>query len=65
MGQGPRPRLEAEAAAENNKKSNDNGYSNDRCPETQDLKEMLIKPDVHCYSDLPGQVSHLVGFWLF
>ena len=64
MGQGPRPRLEAEAVTIIIK-NNDNGYLNDRYQKTYELKEMLIKPGVSCYSDLPGQVSHLVGFWLF
>ena len=61
QGRGSRPRPPQRII----KKSNNNGYSNGRCPKTQDLKEMLIKHGVSCYSDLPGQVSHLVGFWLF
>ena len=54
MGQGPRPRLEAEAVTIIIKKSNNNGYLNDRYQKTHELKEMLIKPGVSCYSDLPG-----------
>ena len=56
MGHGPRAKAEARGRGRhnNNKKSNNNGYLNDRYQKTHELKEMLIKPGVSCYSDLPG-----------
>ena len=56
VGHGPRAKAEARGRGRhnNNKTRNNNGYLNNRYQKTHELKEMLIKPCVSCYSDLPG-----------